>query len=67
MIQAISVKNTEVSQINLTNRHISVLTVKLSMGKFVIQYKKSANARFKMNMVVYFDAGVMSKPNIFFL
>ena len=66
MIQAISVKNTEVSQINLTNRHISVLTVKLSMGKFVTQYKKSANARFKMNMVVYFDAGVMSKPNIFF-
>ena len=67
VILAISVKNTGSSKIDITNKNIEVLTVKLYMGKFVTQYKKSANARFKMNMVVYFDAGVLLKPNIFFL
>ena len=62
MILAISLKNTEISKIYITIWHIALLTVKLYRGKFVPQYKKSANARFKMNMVVYFDAGVLSKP-----
>ena len=43
-----------------------LLTVMLYIGRLVTQYRKSANARLMLKMVVYFRGGLL-KPNILFL
>ena len=44
-------------------RYLKRLTVMLYKGKFMTQYRKSANARLIINMVVYFNWGRL-KPRI---